>query len=136
MFSDASKKRKEGLSIYKKCGLILVLLFCGFLSACGEKTTIFSGENKNWIVHYEFIKKGESVKDTGYIKYIGPEPAPNMMEYNMEGKSGNDSLNGEGIIYLGIGGCEYNCYFPSEDKEFKVIIKWDDRSETVTLTAE
>ncbi|MFC4409683.1 hypothetical protein ACFOZY_04445 [Chungangia koreensis] len=115
-----------------------IILLSIVLSACGQKNLIFSGENENWSVHYEFIQVGESVESTGYIKYIGPEPTPDRIDYQLDidTMSGNGPLAGNGIMYLLKSSCLRNCSLPSGDSEFEAIVKWDEETERITLKLE
>lgn len=123
---------------FGKVGFWVILLGISLLSACGQKTDIFSGESENWRVQIEYEQRDEVRKKTGYIKYIGTEPIPKETEYSItdvSSSSGKGALGSDGVWSLGISECS-PCTSPSEDSEFEGLIKWNNQSDTVTLTGE
>lgn len=47
---------------FGKVGFLVILLGISLLSACGQKTVIFSGEGENWRVQIEYEHRGEDSK--------------------------------------------------------------------------
>lgn len=117
--------------------VVFLVILLGFLSACGQKTVIFSGEGENWRVQIEYEQRGEDSKKTGYIKYIGTEPIPKEIEYSFTvvSSTGKGALGSDGVMSLGISECS-PCTSPSEDSEIVGLIKWNNQSETLTITGE
>lgn len=122
---------------FEKVGFMVILLGISLLSACGQKTVIFSGESENWKVQIEYEQKDEETKKTGYIKFIGTEPIPKAIEYSItvDSMSGNGPLGSDGVFYTGKSECS-PCTPPSEDSEFVGLIKWNNQTESITLTAD
>jgi len=122
---------------FGKVVFLVILLGFSLLSACGQKTVIFSGEGENWRVQIEYEQRGEDSKKTGYIKYIGTEPIPKEIEYSFTVvfSSGKGALGSDGVMSLGISECS-PCTSPSEDSEIVGLIKWNNQSETLTITGE
>lgn len=91
---------------------VLSLFTIMVLSACSTSTNFltdgvqrmsFVGESENWKVLYEVDVWDEDSESTSIkINYIGKEPIPHMIKYNIEGVTGNSSgttsLNKNGVL--------------------------------------
>lgn len=119
---------------FSKVGILIILLNMSLLSACGEIPITFSGESDNWSVHFEITERDEQRKceqDVRFIKYIGNEPTPQMVEYSIFTETGVVPLSEQGNHYLAKG-----CINANEETEIEAIIKWDGKSETIPLIVE
>lgn len=119
-----------------KVSFLIIMLCISLLSACAQKTIIFSGESVNWHVQYEFTQAGEYIESTGYFKYKGVEPVLKEIEWSLDQASGNGPLNSDGVMFIGKSGCSRHCSLPSEESEFLAVVKWDDQTEIITLKLE
>lgn len=117
---------------FSKVGILVILLGMSLLSACTQKTLIFSGESANWSVRYEATKGGGCrATSSGYIEYIGSEPIPEMLDYSIYHSEGTVPLEKEGGYTL-----SYRCVNAYEETEIVAIIKWDNKSEEIPLMVE
>ena len=115
---------------FSKVGILIIFVGISLLSACTQKTHIFSGESDNWSVRYEVNKNDGCTETNGYIQYIGSESTPERLEYSIHYSEGSVPLEQGGRFTLP------QCSSASEDVEITAIIKWDNESEEIPLTVE
>jgi hypothetical protein len=121
--------------------LILMLFTTSILASCGEpKDLHFSGKSDHWSVQYEanvYEKDSESTKYT--IRYIGDKPVPKEINYKIDrtlgSKSGNEPLDQNGVIEHSGDLCS-GCAVTQENEEMQATIKWDGKSESISLKKE
>ncbi len=118
------------------------------LSACsgGGKEYDFYGKSTNWIVKYETeISKEREWADYS-IEYIGKDPAPSMLGYNIESSWFEFGSKQERFKHRGKNVISGNseCTGPptnnkscqamiEEDEQIKAKIEWNGNSEVIIL---
>ena len=113
---------------------VLIILFTVFtiLSGCMEKPLTFVGENDTWKVQYEIAQLKKIPEDCnttgGYIRYIGSEPMPEKLEFNLDNGGGTVSLDGNGMFSL-LKGCSNLV----KGSAVEAIIKWEDQTDIIPL---
>lgn len=108
---------------------ILIVFSVTLLSACIQKDYVFFGESENWRVQYTVTDDSGCNSTKGYIKYLGNDPKPEQLEFNVDKIEGASiSLDENGMFYL-----PYGCSNATEGSELKATIKWDTQSETIQL---
>lgn len=120
--------------------LLLFSLFAVILlSGCtnGDRFD-FAGSGKDWQVFYVSTVFDEDSEDgKGVIKYVGKEPAPELIDYEVEtvagGGSGSDLSLTDGVVEFGKTSCD-GCAVTKRDSTMKVKISWDGKTEEITLT--
>lgn len=119
--------------------IILLMVTLIVLSGCvdGDRYN-FSGSSENWDVFYVVdIQNRDEQDETGTIKYIGEEPAPEEFNYRIEYTSGGSEGTGvkviDGVANIGYGVCR-GCAIIQEDEKIEVEITWNGQTETLILT--
>lgn len=112
-----------------KSGILMLLLSVTLLSACIQKDLIFFGESENWRVQYVVTDENGCNSTKGYIKYLGDDPMPEQLEFNLDKVEGASvSLDKNGMFFL-----PYGCSNATEGSELAATIKWNSQSETIQL---
>ena len=117
--------------------IILVVLIL-LLSACNSVDRYnFSGNTDNWSVEYTVDVNGLSEQDAlGALKYVGEEPAPDLISFIIDMKpgtvAGNDMPLREGIVQVKGSSCS-GCAIVQDNQEIEVTINWAENEETFII---
>ncbi|ALS76364.1 hypothetical protein AUC31_14680 [Planococcus rifietoensis] len=121
--------------------LITILFAAVLLSGCieGEQHR-YSGNSGSWSMTYKVVEsQSGSQQVEGLLNYIGPETAPERIEYSMSTVTQSQSATGipvtDGKATLQNTNC-VDCGIIQEHTKIKVEIKWDGTSETFHLDEE
>ncbi|AIY05405.1 hypothetical protein Plano_1440 [Planococcus sp. PAMC 21323] len=120
----------------KKVALLTILLL--YLGGCSNGGIYeFSGTSENWDVFYVVdVTNDDEQKVTGFLEYIGDEPIPETVDYEVRtlltrmGNTGTTLTDGKAEIGNGCGGCTTF----QEDDELEAEIMWDNQQEELILT--
>ncbi|MDM5247996.1 MULTISPECIES: hypothetical protein [unclassified Lysinibacillus] len=115
--------------INKKIKFSVIFFGLLLLTACEGETFILYGESENWAVQYEVEKSADCQPTSGYIKFIGTQPNPKKVEYDISNSTGDVPIEENGTFTLPNG-----CTNATEDSKIEAVIKWDSHSETIPLT--
>ncbi|MGM0896997.1 MAG: hypothetical protein ACQEV0_03805 [Bacillota bacterium] len=121
--------------------LATIVFAAVLLSGCiGGEQHLYSGNSKSWSMAYKVVEaESGSQQVEGTLNYIGPETAPEMIEYSLDTVTQSQSATGvpvtDGTATLLNESC-VDCAIIQEHTKIKVEVMWDGKMETFNLDEE
>ncbi|GEM02913.1 hypothetical protein SAMN05421839_11840 [Halolactibacillus halophilus] len=120
----------------------LLLIFMSLtLNACGQPEIIyFEGNGDHWeITHTVELLSEQMEQSKTFVKYIGEEPTPEMIDYTIETSTskskGQTTLKSDGTVVVGGSGrmCDSCTLHIDRNQVVNATISWDGNVEVIEL---